>query len=303
MSKNPTSGMRKVKKVEMPKSVYLDTGYPVPERYNEDILVILPRDPHWIFAYWDISDKTSERLKNKYGRDIFEKSNFVLRIHDITGFKKFHSNSSRKFKEMPVNFNSRNWYINVEDSSRTYCVQLGIKTKDGKFIQVLLSNTIIAPSGRVSDATGEKWMLVYEDYEKLLKLSGIDKVGVGSLEMAKFLAKRWEYLNIVSRGAFSGMFSGVTSRGFKMPLSEISKARNFWLIADAELIIYGATDPSASLTINSAPVQLNPDGTFSLRVGFPDGKKEFKIKAVSEDKIDERKITITAERNTEQTRK
>lgn len=301
MLKNPTSGMRKLKKVEMPKSVYIDTGYPIPQRYNEDILVILPRDPHWIFAYWDISDKTSSRLKKKYGSAIFEKSNFVLRIHDITGFKKFPGSRSRKFKEMSVNFNSRNWYINVEDSSRTYCVQLGIKTKDGKFIQILLSNTVITPSGRVSDATGEQWMLVYEDYEKLLKLSGIDKVGVGSLEMAKFLAKRWEYLNIVSRGAFSGAFSGVFSRGFKMPQSR--PGRNFWLVADAELIVYGATEPSASLTINNEPVQLNPDGTFSLRVDFPDGKKEFKIKAVSKDKIDERKITITAKRNTEQTRK
>ncbi|PKM92968.1 MAG: hypothetical protein CVU80_00595 [Elusimicrobia bacterium HGW-Elusimicrobia-4] len=298
MSKSSSSQVRKMEKIEPGKSVYIDTGYPIPARYNEDILVILPRDPHWIFAYWDISDKTSSRLKKKYGRDILEKSNFVLRVHDITGFKKFPGNKSRKFKEMSVNFNARNWYINVEDSSRTYCIQLGIKTKDGKFIPILLSNTIILPSGRISDTPGEQWMLVYEDYEKLLKLSGIDKVGVGSLEMAKFLAKRWEYLNIVSRGAFSGMFSGVTSRGFKMPSSEISKVRNFWLIADAELIVYGATEPSASLTINNEPVQLNPDGTFSLRVEFPDGKKEFKIKAVSKDKVDERKITISAVRDT-----
>ncbi|OQW98493.1 MAG: hypothetical protein BWK68_00515 [Elusimicrobia bacterium A5] len=296
MSKSSSSHVRKMEKLEPGKSVYIDTGYPIPARYNEDILVILPRDPHWIFAYWDISDGTSSRLKNKYGRDIFEKSNFVLRIHDITGFKKFPGNKSRKFKEISVNFNSRNWYINIENPGRTYCVQLGIKTKDGKFIPILLSNTINAPTGRVSDATGEQWMLVYEDYEKLLKLSGIDKVGVGSLEMAKFLAKRWEYLNIVSHGAFSGMFSGVTSRGFKMP--EIGKARNFWLIADAELIVYGATEPSAKLTINNEEVRLNPDGTFAFRTEFPDGKKEFKIKAVSKDKIDERKITITAERNT-----
>jgi len=296
MSKSSSSQVRKMEKVEPGKSVYIDTGYPIPERYNEDILVILPRDPYWIFAYWDVSDKTSEQLKKKYGRDIFEKSNFVLRVHDITGFKKFSGSKSRKFKEMSINLNTRNWYINVENPGRTYCVQLGLKTKGGRFIQILLSNIINVPVGRVSDATGEQWMLVYEDYEKLLKLSGIDKVGVGSLEMAKFLAKRWEYLNIVSHGAFSGVFSGVFSRGFKMP--NISKARNFWLIADAELIVYGATEPSASLTINSEPVQLNPDGTFSLRVEFPDGKKEFKIKAVSKDKIDERKITIIAERNT-----
>jgi len=180
-----------MEKMEPAKSVYLDTGYPVPERYRDDILVILPRDPHWIFAYWDISDETSEQLKRQYGRDFFEKSNFLLRVHDITGFKKFPGDKSRKFKEMSINFNARNWYIHLEDSGRAYCVQLGIKTRDGKFIQILLSNTVIMPSGRVSDATGEQWMLVYEEYQKLHKLSGIDRVGVGSLEMAKFLAKRW----------------------------------------------------------------------------------------------------------------
>ncbi|MFH0948146.1 MAG: DUF4912 domain-containing protein [Elusimicrobiota bacterium] len=297
MSKSSSSQVKKMEKIESTKPVYIDMGYPIQERYKEDILVILPRDTNWIFAYWDISDETSEQLKKKYGRDVFEKSDFILRIHDITGFEKFPGNKSRKFKEMQINFNARNWYIKVENPGKTYCVELGL-ISGGKFISILLSNTITMPSGKVSDVTDEQWMLVCEDYEKLLKLSGIDRVGVGSLEMAKLLAKRWEYLNIVSRGAFSGMSSGVTSRGFKTPPSEIGKARNFWLIADAELIVYGATDPSAALTINSKPVLLNPDGTFSIRVEFSDGKKEFVIKAVSKDRIDERKITITAERDT-----
>ncbi|MDD5687847.1 MAG: hypothetical protein PHE88_08460, partial [Elusimicrobia bacterium] len=68
--------------------------------------------------------------------------------------------------------------------------------------------------------------------------------------------------------------------------------------ADAELIVYGATEPTAALTINGKAVKLNPDGTFSIRVDFPDGDKVFDIKAVSEDKVEERKIKITAERKT-----
>ncbi|MFH1540862.1 MAG: DUF4912 domain-containing protein [Elusimicrobiota bacterium] len=295
MSKSSSSQLKKMEGVEPVKSEYIDIGYPIPERYNEDILVILPTSPYWIFAYWDISDNTFEQLKKEHGKDIFENSNFVLRIHDVTGLNEFLVDKSCNFKEMSISFNARNWYINVENSGRAYCVQLGLKTKDGRFISILLSNIIITPSGKVSDITSEQWMLVREDYQKLLKLSGIDKIGVGSVEMTKFLAKRWEYLNINSQGAFSGMLSGVTSRGFKMP----GKARNFWLIADAELIVYGATEPSATLTINGKQIQLNPDGTFSLQVGFPDGKKEFAIKAVSEDKIDERKIMIMAERKTE----
>jgi len=81
-------------------------------------------------------------------------------------------------------------------------------------------------------------------------------------------------------------------------MPKIGKPKSFWLVADAEIIVYGATEPSAALKINGKPVQLDPYGTFSLRVEFPDGKKEFAIKAISEDKIDERKITIIAERKT-----
>jgi hypothetical protein len=36
-------------------------------------------------------------------------------------------------------------------------------------------------------------------------------------------------------------------------------------------VVYGATDPSASVTIGGQPIALGPDGTFSVRVALPDG--------------------------------
>ena len=44
------------------------------------------------------------------------------------------------------------------------------------------------------------------------------------------------------------------------------RQRSFWLVADAELIVYGATDPSARLTIGGEEVPLSTDGTFRIQV-------------------------------------
>ena len=291
MSKSSSSQVRKMEKIEPAKSVYLDTGHPIPETYNEDRLVIVPRDPYWIFSYWEVTERKKQQIRKKHGAGIFEKAQTVLRIHDVTGVQRFTGKNSLNYKDVTVTISVRNWYINVEKPGRSYCVQLGLKTKAGEFIPILLSNTVVTPAGRISDVTDSQWMLVSEEYERLLKLSGIDKLGASSLDITRLLAKRWEFLS----GEFSGSFSGVSSRSFKMA---VGKPGKFRLIADAELIVYGDTEPTAALTINAQSVKLNPDGTFLLRVDFPDGKKEFAIKAVSADKSEQRKITITAERKT-----
>ncbi|HAM38272.1 MAG TPA: hypothetical protein DCP53_02565 [Elusimicrobia bacterium] len=286
MSQNPSSPAGKK---EIKTEGFVDVGYSIPETYGDDRIVILPRDPYWLFAYWEITEGKRQEIKSKYGSDIFEKAHIVLRIHDVTEVKNFNGNNSVGFKDNPASLNAQNWYIRVDFPGRSWCVELGLKTKDGKFILLLRSNIILLPADRVSDITDEQWMLLMGDYDRLMKLSGVDKIGVGSLEMTKLLAKRWEMLNVISSGAFSGVSS------FRKPLE---KEKKFWLIADAELIIYGATEPTATLTVSGKPVKLNPDGTFSLRFAFPDGFQEHAIKAVSEDGVDERHITITAERKT-----
>jgi len=74
--------------------------------------------------------------------------------------------------------------------------------------------------------------------------------------------------------------------------------RSFWLVADAELIVYGATDPSASLTIGDESVPLASDGTFRLQVPFRDGSQNYEIKATDSSGQQERSITMRFDRNT-----
>ncbi|MGF1493721.1 MAG: hypothetical protein ACFBSC_14945, partial [Microcoleaceae cyanobacterium] len=78
--------------------------------------------------------------------------------------------------------------------------------------------------------------------------------------------------------------SGVGMSGVGMGASiPPIRVRDFWLVADSELIIYGSTEPNARLTIGGRPVKLNPDGTFRIQVSFPDGIINYPIIATSVD--------------------
>ena len=48
------------------------------------------------------------------------------------------------------------------------------------------------------------------------------------------------------------------------------QGQGFWFVADAELLIHGATEPDATVTIGDRHIKLKPDGTFHLRIPFTD---------------------------------
>lgn len=57
--------------------------------------------------------------------------------------------------------------------------------------------------------------------------------------------------------------------------------RGFWFNINAELIISGATEPDAQVTIAGQPIPLRPDGTFTCRFALPDGAYELVAQAVA----------------------
>ncbi len=91
-----------------------------------------------------------------------------------------------------------------------------------------------------------------------------------------------------------GLMSGV---GFSASAAPI-RPRQFWLVADAELIVYGATEPDATVTIGGRPIKLNPDGTFRFQMSFQDGLIDYPIMAVAADGEQMRSIHMKFERET-----
>ena len=93
--------------------------------------------------------------------------------------------------------------------------------------------------------------------------------------------------------------SGLTmsGAGFSASAAPI-RPRQFWLVADAELIVYGATEPDATVTIGDRPIKLNPDGTFRFQMSFQDGLIDYPIKAVASDGEQTRSIQMKFTRET-----
>lgn len=260
----------------------------LPQEYGVTMAALMPRDPNWMFVYWEITPNSKARLAREHGADIFEKGRQVLRVYDLA-----HADGPARHFDVPVMLDAKNWYVHVQEGGGSYCCELGLALADGSFVAIVKTNPVTLPPGRVSDVMDEKWMAVSEDFDKLLQLSGVEYIGKGSGEVAKSLAQRWEMLRAVfSRGASWGV-SSMSSQALQRP-----EQKKFWLVADCELILYGATEPDAFVTVSGRKVKLNPDGTFSMRFALPDGMVALPIEAMSGDEKDMRRIDITVTRAT-----
>ncbi len=260
----------------------------LPAGYGTTEAILLPRDPNWMFIYWEITENSRKEACRVHGADIFQQGRQVIRVHQAAA----HAGAGKYF-DIPIMHDAKNWYVNVQESGGSYYCEIGLALPDGAFISLVKTNTVNLPAGRVSDITDGNWMAVTADFDKLLQLSGVEYIGKGSGEVAKSLAQRWEMLRAVFSRASSWGVGSMSSQVLQKP-----EQKKFWLVADCELILYGATEPDAFVTVSGRKVNLNLDGTFSMRFAFPDGGMDLPVKAVSKDETDSREIAIKVTRTT-----
>jgi uncharacterized protein len=270
----------------------------VPRGYGETKIVLMPRDPFWAYAYWEITEETFGAVRSKYGKDAIDKSKLVLRVYDVTGIKFNGSNANRYFDIALIPF-AENWYINVPEADRSLCVDLGLLLPDGRFITLIRSNVISMPRQSISQITDEQWGILQKEFERILKLSGIEQLGRTSFELAKLLRERWTQFMLMNMP--SSPSSSLGSSAFRVPVEEKEegKGRGFWLQANTELILYGSTESDAKLTVAGESVKLNGDGSFSLRFSLADGVKDLPVKASSADNKLFKTIRFKVSRKTE----
>ncbi len=112
-------------------------------------------------------------------------------------------------------------------------------------------------------------------------------VGMGSSRSAlKELLDR----KLGSPGLFShGLFSGVKTQHSAV----------LGLSVETELIVHGATEPKATVTVQGEAVPVRADGTFSVRMALPDGTQTIPVAATSPDRRQTRAVATTVSRKTE----
>jgi len=259
----------------------------LPVSYQDDRVVLLVRDPYWVHAYWEVSRRTLIKAKAALKEDWYGATS-ILRVYDVTGLDFDGRNANSSF-DVEITGGASNWYVDTGVPNRTYCVDLGLLSPSGKFVLLARSNKATTPRDAPSEAFDEEWMIPDWEFEKVYALSGGFDIGAGSIELKQLMEK-----------ALGGQISS-GARGSLAISSPVGKpeVRGFWFRLGTELIVYGATEPDAKVTLQGRPIQLQPDGTFSVRYALPDGTQVIPAVAESKDGLERRTITPIITKKTE----
>lgn len=308
----------------------------LPGGYGQSRIVLLPRDPQWAYAYWDIPIEHKNELRAHGGQQL------ALRIYDVTDINLEHQ-SPHSIQEYPIDEMAREWYLPIPVSDRTYVIDIGYRCGDGRWLVLARSASVSIPPVYPSDWIEDIFITVPWEEELVGKTfvelippsqkmsggtsgeSGVDNIernaiyerifgmaeSTESMRIAGSLYGSMQHSPMESLSSFvfpsgvgmwalptaSGVnMSGVGMSGIGMDTGE--RQRQFWLIADAELIVYGATEPDATVSIGGRQIKLNPDGTFRFQMSFQDGNIDYPIVAVAKDGEQQRSVHMTFDRAT-----
>lgn len=297
---------------------------PIPEGYGESRIVLLPRDPQWAYVYWDIPNSAKEEKRQQGGQQL------ALRLYDSTNLN-LEYQYPHSIQEYPCDELAREWYLPVPVSDRSYVVEIGYRCADGRWLVLSRSVPVNIPPAYPSDWIEDHFITV--PWEKPLvgetlfslttpeqKVSAPEAIaespiydqifelaqGVETQRVAGSLYGSMQQAGAAFASISSYVFpSGVGMSGVGLSALTTSgmgigavRPRQFWLVADAELIVYGATEPDATVTIAGRPIQLNADGTFRHHMSFQDGIIDYPIFALAADGEQNRSIHMKFERQT-----
>lgn len=308
-----------------------DTLSDLPDGYGESRIVLLPRDPQWAYAYWDVPNEHKQELRNQGG------TRLALRFYDVTDID-INTQSPHSLQQYECGEVAREWYLPIPVSDRDYSVEIGYICDDGRWLVLARSASMRIPPVYPSDWIEDKFITVdwNEDlrgrtFAKLVppsqKAGAGDTVGAAGEQNGLYgkmsaLAQSAEAQRVagslfgsmhqtpeqaVSSFVFpsgAGLWALPTASGINMSGAGLfasappAKPRKFWLVADAELIVYGATEPDATVTIDGEEIELQPDGTFRFQMSFQDGVIRYPIVAVAKDGEQTRSIHMDFERQT-----
>ncbi len=155
----------------------LNRGKSLPSYYGEDRLVLLPRDPYWLFAYWEVSWPTKDIIAEETQRD-YASLKFGLRIHRFSEDKE-----AGTFFDLNITSSADHLYIKAGVPDKNYWVELGYYLPNGEFKVILTSNTVSTPRDSLSEIIDENWRL--PDWQARRLYWRIGRGNLSSLEMAQ----------------------------------------------------------------------------------------------------------------------
>lgn len=149
----------------------VEPKYTLPTSYGQDEIVLMVKDPYWLYAYWDLTATTQNAFEEKFGPSSWNHSRPLLRLYDLTGEPNI-SFEEAPCQDIAINDLANNWYIFVGQPRHTYGVDLGRMLPQGQFVHLVRSNVVTTPSDSVSSAIDPNWLPIGILWEPILGQAG-----------------------------------------------------------------------------------------------------------------------------------
>jgi len=308
----------------------------LPEGYGESRIVLMPRDPQWAYTYWDIPNDHKESLRSQGGQQlalrIYDATDINLDYQSPHSIQEYPCDELAREWYLPIPVSDRDYVVDIGyrcADGRWLVLARSAQVHvppvypsdwvDDQFITVSWEEELrgktfleLVPPSRQMAGFGAADNPIYSEIFDMAQSAEAQRIAgslFGSMQHVPGSMAPEQAISSYIFPSGVGMWAIPTMSGLNMSGVGMSgvgfsasmppmRPRKFWLVADAELIVYGATEPDAKVTIGGRPVQLNPDGTFRFQMSFQDGMIDYPIMAVAADGEQTRSIHMKFNRET-----
>lgn len=309
----------------------------LPEGYGDSRIVLMPRDPQWAYTYWDIPNEHRAQMRSQGGQQlalrIYDATDLDLNHQVPHSVQEYPCDEMAREWYLPIPVSDRDYIVEIGYRtfdgrwlmlSRSTAVRIPPTYPsdwvDDHFVTVEWESELrgqviadlkqptrtVVTYGKTGDSTLHDQMFDMAQGPESQRIAGSVYGSMQHGALPEQALSSYVFPSGVGLWALptaSGI-SGLTASGMGMFSASVggAKPRQFWLVADAELIVYGATEPDATVTIGGQQIQLSPDGTFRYQMSFQDGLIDFPIFAVAADGEQNREVHLKFTRETPERR-
>jgi hypothetical protein len=305
----------------------------LPAGYGESRIVLMPRDPQWAYTYWDVPNEHKEHLRRQGGQQLalrlYDVTDIDLSSQAPHNVQEYLCDELAREWYLPIPVSDRDYVIDIgyrsfdgnwlvlarsapvrippvypSDWVEDVFVTVGWEENlQGKTVYELVPPSKRQMLGQINPIHQE----IFDMAQSAESQRAAGSIFGSMQHVAGSIPSSWSLQESISSYVFPsgiGMWAVPTVSGLNMSGVGFSasappiRPRQFWLVADAELIVYGATEPDATVTIGGRPIKLNPDGTFRFQMSFQDGVIDYPILAVAADGVQTRSVHMKFERET-----
>jgi hypothetical protein len=128
----------------------------IPWGYGENRITAMARDPHWIFAYWEITDQGISAARAKIGDP---SAGCALRVYDTT-HRLFDGLNAHSYSDVDMDRKTNGYYLRVGRPPAVFHIDIGVRRADGAYAPIARSGAVEMPRDSVSPDTRTEWSTI-----------------------------------------------------------------------------------------------------------------------------------------------